>query len=190
MVSFRFSALTWVLYTKDAKALAGYVSDPRSGEILKANVMVGDSWERSWIKKLAVLDMSDGQSAVMRHILGGNNKTTTITAPPPQRLAPATTSKEAIIGVEGDQHEVHDTRGGTTTRSLLHSHKPGKCQHAMATQNEVPTRLMRLLMMEAGKDQPISEVRYGGVLPHGTTSKVAATLTLSSVFVCLLWHVV
>ena len=86
MVSFRFSALTWVLYTKDAKALAGYVSDPRSGEILKANVMVGDSWERSWIKKLAVLDMSDGQSAVMRHILGGNNKTTTITAPPPNAM--------------------------------------------------------------------------------------------------------
>ena len=130
--------------------------------------MVGDSWERAWIKDLSVLDMSDGQSAVMSDIL--RNKTSATTAQRHAATAPG--KKEAIISVEGDAHDHHhhdSTRGGTT-RSLLHSHSPGKCQHAMASQNKVPARLMRLLMTETGKDQPMEEVREmdPGVSIHGT----------------------
>jgi hypothetical protein len=158
----RYSTISWVIDLDTTFALGPSVVDPRSGEILKSDIIFTHGWVKHWISYLENLDPSKDPQATGA---GGGG-----VAPAGLRaLDPAQEAKELrqVLGVEGSgvgahpfhhghhlhghDHD-HDHEHGhghghdhgrtlagrkkkprtTTGASLRHAHRHGRCMEARA----------------------------------------------------------
>ena len=136
----RYSTISWVVDMDTTFALGPSVVDPRSGEILKSDIIFTHGWVKHWISYIETMDAS---------------KDPTNSATGMMSLDPDRDAKElrALLGMDhgghGHHHHDHDhdhdhaaepslsgrklqrmPRAGRTT--LRHAHRHGRCQEARA----------------------------------------------------------
>ncbi len=159
MGDLRYSTISWVIDLDTTFALGPSVVDPRSGEILKSDIIFTHGWVKHWISYLESLDPSKDPTATAAGGDGGG------VAPAGLRaldLAQEARELHEVLGVEGSgvaadpfhhhHHHGHDhdhdhdhehdhgrTLAGrkkkpraTSGASLRHAHRHGRCMEARA----------------------------------------------------------
>jgi len=171
----RYSTISWVVDMDTTFALGPSVVDPRSGEILKSDIIFTHGWVKHWISYMEMMDSSKNPA----------QSATGLDALDPAREA---ADLQRLLGVDhggqrehshehkhghdhGNDHDpVRTLAGRPWTRmhpsrrtTLRHAHRHGRCQEARAKYDLSP-KLALLARELAGKDALVSDdILHAGI---------------------------
>lgn len=140
----RYSTISWVVDMDTTFALGPSVVDPRSGEILKSDIIFTHGWVKHWISYIETMDSSKDPS----------NSATGMKSLNPNRDAAELRELLGLGKEEGDEHHHHHhhhdhdhdhddeaktlsgrqwtNRHPSRRTTLRHAHRHGRCQEARA----------------------------------------------------------
>lgn len=170
----RYSTISWVIDMDTTFALGPSVVDPRSGEILKSDIIFTHGWVKHWISYIEVLDSSKDPT----------NSATGMNSLNPDREAAELRELLGLGKDEGkelhhhrDHNHDHDheeeartlagrpwtNRHPSRRTTLRHAHRHGRCQEARA-KFDISPKLARLAQeMTNGEGFVPDELLHAGI---------------------------